>query len=465
MATINHHIFREYDIRGIAGQDLTESLVGDLGRVFAERLRQDNPGKTLSVAVGRDGRLSSPGLAQSLVAGLAQGGVDVVDVGLVPSPGLYFAMHHFETDAGIMITGSHNPPDYNGMKMVRAGKAVYGAEIQALKQGLLRGNFPNVPCGRVRYETVVEPYLDRITRDFRPGRPIQVILDCGNGAGGVVASQLLARLPGVTGEVLFGEVDGTFPNHHPDPTLPENLLQLRQRMEATGAELGVAFDGDADRIGALDETGRIVWGDRMMILFARQILLNQPGAVIIGDVKCSQVLFDAVAAAGGKPLMWKTGHSLIKTKMRETGAPLAGEMSGHLFFADRYLGFDDALYATVRLIELLAESPHTLSQRLAGLPDVHATPELRIDCPDEKKFQIMANVLAEQRRIGADFSDVDGVRVRCPGGWWLLRVSNTQPALVARVEAENRERLDEIVRDVAQILAKEGIRFPEWQNT
>ncbi|MBF0146780.1 MAG: phosphomannomutase/phosphoglucomutase [Magnetococcales bacterium] len=464
MNTLNPHIFREYDIRGIAGQDLTTSLVFNLGRIFASRLREELGIKTPPrVAVGRDGRLSSPQLAEQLALGLARGGAMVDDVGLVPSPGLYFAMHHFKADAGIMITGSHNPPDYNGMKMVKTSRPVYGSQIQDLKEALMAERFQDHPGGSVRQANILEPYLQRLVQDFKPGRRVKVVLDCGNGASGVIAPQLLRHLPGIEGEVILAEVDGRFPNHHPDPTLPENLHHLRRRMEETGAELGIAYDGDGDRIGALDHQGRIIWGDRMMILFARQILARQPGATIIGDAKCSQVMFDAVARAGGKPLMWKTGHSLIKTKMKETGAPLAGEMSGHLFFADRYLGFDDALYATVRLIEIVAESSETLAQRLSDLPEVHATPELRIDCPDAKKFQVMERILRGEREKKSDFSDIDGVRVRCPGGWWLLRVSNTQPALVARVEADSRKRLLEIVRDLEMLLQPEGVKLPSWE--
>ena len=467
-------IFREYDIRGIADRELSENLVADLGMVFAMHVRAEKEkagsGSSLCIALGRDGRHSSPRLARSLAEGLVRGGADVVDVGLVPTPGLYFANHQFGTDAAIMLTGSHNPPDYNGLKMVRDGKSVYGAEIQALRQRLIQGVVPAVLPGKLRQEAILERYLARLTVDYKPGRPIHVIMDCGNGAAGVVASDLLKRLPNVVGEVLFAEVDGNFPNHHPDPTIPENLESLRLRMQESGAELGIAFDGDGDRIGALDETGSVVWGDRLMILFARDILRQQPGAMIIGDVKCSQLLFDEVLASGGLPLMWKTGHSLVKTKMRETGAPLAGEMSGHLFFADRYLGYDDALYAAVRLIELVAGGAETLAQRLHGLPEVFATPELRLECPDARKFQVMERILAEQRlqeqkkRPGVAFSDVDGIRVSTEEGWWLIRVSNTQPALVARVEAKSRAHLARLVDELTAMLAKEDVVMPVWQE-
>lgn len=465
MSSINPHSFREYDIRGVAGKDLTETGVADLGTAFANHIQQTSGKKGgLSVCIGRDGRHSSPKLSQSLAFGLSRGGVDVIDVGLMPTPGLYFANHHFNADAAIMLTGSHNPPDYNGLKMVRDGHSVYGAEIQSLAKRLATGITPASTPGNIRQENILEKYLERITDDFKPGRPLRVILDCGNGAAGVVAQKLLDRLPNVQGEVLFAEVDGDFPNHHPDPTIPENLISLRQRMQETNAELGIAFDGDGDRIGALDENGTVVWGDRLMILFARQILEQKPGSMIIGDVKCSQLLFDAVKQAGGSPLMWKTGHSLVKAKMRETGAPLAGEMSGHLFFADRYLGYDDALYATMRLIELIANDTKPLSHRLADLPTIFSTPELRLHCPDEHKFQVMERILEAQRLKGATFSEIDGIRVQKENAWWLLRVSNTQPALVARVEAQSRQQLHEIVNEVAALLKPEGVIIPEWEE-
>ncbi|MEO5339490.1 MAG: phosphomannomutase/phosphoglucomutase [Magnetococcus sp. MYC-9] len=459
------HIFREYDIRGLADRELSGERVADLGTAFAQHVRAcGNKGDALRIVTGRDGRHSSPALAEALASGLARGGAQVMECGLVPTPALYFANHHFAADAAIMLTGSHNPPEYNGLKMVRDNQSVYGAEIQAIRQRLEAGVVAAPESGEIRQVKILERYLQRVLADFSPGRSLEVILDCGNGATGVVAPELLARLPGVAGEVLFAEVDGSFPNHHPDPTIPANLVSLWQRMQKSDAELGIAFDGDGDRIGALDETGRVVWGDRLLILFAREILQRQPGATIIGDVKCSQLLFDAVAEAGGAPLMWKTGHSLVKAKMRETGAPLAGEMSGHLFFADRYLGYDDALYAAMRLIELVASGPQTLSQRLQGLPEIFATPELRLDCPDDRKFQVMARILKEQEERGSQFSAVDGVRVRTEQGWWLLRVSNTQPALVARIEANSRDHLHLLAEQLTALLAREGIAMPEWQE-
>ncbi|MBF0262718.1 MAG: phosphomannomutase/phosphoglucomutase [Magnetococcales bacterium] len=459
MIVVNPFIFREYDIRGVMGKDLSPELFRDLGRTFAAHLRAEGRQANLTVTVGRDGRISSPVLAQGLIDGLVLGGMRVIDVGLVPTPGLYFAAHHFKADAGIMITGSHNPPDHNGIKMMRAGRPVYGVEIQALKRRLEARDFPALPGGSSEKQEILDTYIDRICRDFHPGRPLKVILDCGNGATGVVAGEILRRLPGIHGEVLFAEVDGTFPNHHPDPTEPKNLEMMAARMKETGAELGIAFDGDGDRIGAMDAQGRILWGDMLMILFARDILTRDPGAAVIGDVKCSQRLFDAVAKAGGEPIMWKTGHSLIKSKMRETGAPLAGEMSGHLFFADRYYGFDDALYAAMRLLELAVARPGPLLEELNDLPVMHASPELRIPCPDDQKFVIMERVLTRLRDAGAALSDIDGARVRVADGWWLLRVSNTQPILVARAEATSQARLDAILEDLAVLLGKEGVAF------
>ncbi|MBF0588467.1 MAG: phosphomannomutase/phosphoglucomutase [Magnetococcales bacterium] len=463
MNGINPHSFREYDIRGVVDEDLTEEFARTLGQAFACHVRESLGIKTPTVAVGRDGRASSPRLSAALIEGLNKGGASVVDVGMGPTPMLYFAVHHFDANAGIMVTGSHNPPEYNGLKMVKDGKPVYGAEIQALKDRMLQGRL-EAHSASARRENIMEIYLDRITRDFRPGRPIKVILDCGNGAGGAAAPGMMQRLTEhVESEVMYAEVDGTFPNHHPDPTIPKYLKDLKKRVLETGADLGIAFDGDGDRIGALDEKGEIIWGDRLMILFGRDLLKERPGATIIGDVKCSQVLFDAIEQAGGTPLMWKTGHSLVKSKMRETKAPLGGEMSGHLFFADRYYGYDDALYAAVRLMSVLAAEDSPMSERLLDLPEVFATPELRIECPDEIKFQVMERVLQAQKDAGEAFSDIDGVRVKKADGWWLLRVSNTQPALVCRVEAQSEVSLVAIETEVTAILNREGVSYPDWR--
>ncbi|ABK42858.1 phosphomannomutase [Magnetococcus marinus MC-1] len=461
------HMFREYDVRGIAHSELSEEVVKHWGALFAERIRDAYKGKKFMphVVVGRDGRLSSPALANALMAGLAEAGARVSDVGLLPTPGLYYASHALHADGAIMVTGSHNPAEYNGMKMMLGGLSFFGQDIQDLAQRLMLGERPMPRMGgSVSRVELRRDYINRLVADYRPGRPLKVVLDCGNGAAGAVAKELLQALPGIEGEVLFAEVDGTFPNHHPDPTVPANLEDLKNRVLAWGADLGIAFDGDGDRIGAIDGDGRVIWGDRLMILFAREILAEHPGASILGDVKCSQQLFDAVAEAGGKPIMWKTGHSLVKSKMRQSGALLAGEMSGHLFFADRYYGYDDALYAAVRLISLLAAEPTSLAARLSSLPKVYATPELRIECADSRKFRVMDRIKRQVLDGGlGEVSDLDGVRVKQPGGWWLVRVSNTQPALVARVEADSLERLQEMATALAKMLEGENVVFPEWQ--
>ncbi len=457
-SSINPLMFREYDIRGVAGQDLTVEVVREIGVIFANALQDEVGGRR--VAVSRDGRLSSPWLSAALIEGLVAGGAHVIDIGMGPTPALYFATHHLTTDAGIMITGSHNPPEYNGLKMVRQHRAVYGADIQRLGQRLLAGPGERRGGGSVELSTGLhDAYLARLLEGFRarPDRPLRVVVDCGNGAAGNVAAQLFQRLPGVQADVLFAEVDGTFPNHHPDPTVERNLVDLRRQMTTVGADLGIAFDGDGDRLGVLDEQGQIIWGDCLMVLFARAVLREHPGACVIGDVKCSQRLFDAIRTAGGVPVMWKTGHSLIKAKMRDSGALLAGEMSGHLFFADRYFGYDDALYAALRLIEVAAGHEGPLSSLLADLPEVFATPEMRIHCPDDRKFGVMERIAAEQKRAGRELSDIDGVRVRTEDGWWLLRVSNTQPAMVARVEASSPAGLQRLTDALQAILAAEGV--------
>nr|CRH07935.1 Phosphomannomutase [Candidatus Magnetococcus massalia] len=468
MANAPSHIFREYDVRGIADEELSEDVVRHWGALFAQRAKSEisDPAQTPHIVVGRDGRVSSPALAQALMVGLAEAGAKVTDVGVVPTPGLYFANYHLGADGAIMVTGSHNPSNYNGLKMVMGGRSFFGKDIQDLAQRLMLGEHPPSRMGgSVTTIDLLETYISRIVKDKQSGRPLKVVLDCGNGAAGVVARRLLNALPDVTGEVLFETLDGSFPNHHPDPTIPENLIALKERVLASGADLGIAYDGDGDRIGAIDEQGQIIWGDRMMILFAREILAEQKGAAILGDVKCSQQLFDAIEAAGGEAVMCKTGHSLVKAKMKESGALLAGEMSGHLFFGDKYYGYDDALYATVRLISLLATQARPLSQLLDDMPPLHATPELRIECADSRKFKVMDAIRERaMREARGEVSDLDGVRVTEEGGWWLVRVSNTQPALVARIEADTPERLQQMSERLAAMLDDENVTFPSWQN-
>lgn len=424
-------IFREYDIRGVAETELLSDDIVSLGKAFGTfLLREAGP----RIAVGSDCRLSSPRLKDALMRGLAATGCEVIDVGTVPTPLLYFAQVHLKTDGAIMITGSHNPPEYNGFKTVAAGHAIYGEDIQQIRRLAEAGGFAEGQ-GTIGQHDVSAAYVDEIASQFRFSRRVKVVVDAGNGTAGPVMHRLLARLNVDPVEMYF-EMDGRFPNHHPDPTLPENLEDLAEAVKRNNAELGIAFDGDSDRIGAVDEHGRVVFGDMLMLIFGREILGRKPGATFIGEVKCSQIMYDELNRMGGNAIMYKTGHSLIKAKMKQEHAELAGEMSGHMFFKDRYYGFDDALYAACRLIEIVADSGQPLSAQLAGLPKVVSTPEIRIDCPDELKFGVV-------QRVARDFKekhkviDVDGVRVIFPRGWGLLRASNTQPVLVMRFEAEN----------------------------
>lgn len=448
-------ILREYDIRGTVGQTLTTADAGAIGQAFARMLAEQGGTR---VAVGYDGRLSSPDLEAALVDGLVASGVEVARIGLGPTPMLYFAVHHLDLDGGIMVTGSHNPPDQNGFKMMLGKKAFYGDQIQRIGAIAAAGDFVS---GRGRSErvSVTEAYLDELAGAYRGSRSLKVAWDAGNGASGEVMVALTRRLPGE--HVLLNErVDGTFPAHHPDPTVPENLEQLQRAVVSQACDLGIAFDGDGDRIGVVDGTGHIVWADQLMVLLARSVLADHPGATIISDVKASQVLFDEIAAAGGRPVMYKTGHSLIKSKMAELKSPLAGEMSGHIFFADRYCGFDDALYVAVRTLSILASSDVSLAEFRASLPAVVNTPEIRFPCPEERKFAIVREVRDRLRAQGADVNDIDGVRVRTPDGWWLLRASNTQAVLVARCEAKDEAGLGRLKQALAAELRASGIDLP-----
>jgi phosphomannomutase/phosphoglucomutase len=437
---VNSLIFREYDIRGIFPTDLDDETVRLIGLGFGSKMARLG-GKT--AVLGRDVRLSSPHLRDILSRGLMEAGVNVLDLGTVPTPVFYFAIHHFKADGGVMITGSHNPPQYNGFKLNVGHDSIYGDEIQDLRRLIEAGDFVKPPQpGKIKAENVIPAYQDYLKRNLKIDEPIRLVLDCGNGCGGLVAPKLFEDM-GCLVDVLYGEPDGRFPNHHPDPTIPANLKDLIHRVREQAYNFGIAYDGDADRIGVVDEIGNILWGDQLMIIFSRSILKKNPGAAIIGEVKCSQNLFKDVAAKGGRPIMWKTGHSLIKKKMKEEGALLAGEMSGHIFFNDRYFGFDDAIYASGRLIELLCQEARPLSQLLWGLPPVVNSPEIRVDCPDDLKFQIV-NKVKEHFRAKYEVVDVDGVRVIFPDGWGLLRASNTQPAVVMRFEAASQSRLNEI---------------------
>ena len=456
----NPTILREYDIRGIVGQSLFAADAHAIGRAFAATLTAGRGAPSEKrVAVGYDGRLTSPELEAALVDGLAEGGVDVVRIGLGPTPMLYFAAATLPVDGGIMVTGSHNPPEHNGFKLVLDGKAFFGEAIQKLGQTAALLGPATAPRGRVESKSVFDAYIARLAQDYDGARALSVVWDCGNGATGEVVAQLTQRLPGR--HVLLNErIDGTFPAHHPDPTVPENLVQLQQAVAAERCDLGIGFDGDGDRIGVVDARGRILWGDQLLIILARDVLSRRPGASIIADVKASQVLFDEIARAGGEPVMMETGHSLIKTRLAATGAPLAGEMSGHIFFADHWYGFDDAIYVAVRLLGILGRAHETLSEMRDKLPEVVNTPEIRIDVEEARKFAIVEEVRARLRQRGADMVEIDGVRVHTGDGWWLLRASNTQAVIVVRAEANSPNELERVKNELAAEIAPSGIALP-----
>lgn len=445
--------FREYDIRGVAERDLTDSIATGVGRGFGTALlqaRREGDTRAPRVVVARDCRLSSPRLHATLVEGLVATGCDVVDVGVGPTPLMYFAVHHLEADGGVMVTGSHNPGDENGFKMMKGKAPFYGDDIRALRDRIQGGDFA-VGQGTVRLENVEDAYVAALTKDIARLDGVKIVLDAGNGSGGPLGLRALTTA-GATVEPLYCDMDGRFPNHHPDPTQPENLAALIRKVEETGAVAGLAYDGDADRLGAVDRTGTIIWGDKLLVLFARAILAVTPGAAIIGEVKCSQTTYDDIAAHGGRGILWKTGHSLIKTKMKQERALLAGEMSGHLFFADRWFGFDDALYAGLRLVEILKQTGQSINELLADLPKTSITPELRLDCPDELKGELVAEVLAHYRKTH-EVIDVDGARILFgDGAWGLVRASNTQPVLVLRFEAQTDERRDALRAEVFGVL-------------
>ncbi len=452
-------VLREYDIRGVVGDTLHPADAIAIGRCLATLVRRAG-GR--SVAVGYDGRLSSPALEAALVEGLTASGAEVLRVGRGPTPLLYYAAATEGTDAAVMVTGSHNPPDYNGFKLTFGGKPFFGHQITALGAQSAAGDIDTAPGG-ARMIDVSAAYVARLLADWDGTRALNVVWDNGNGAAGDILPRLTAGLPG-THTILNGPIDGTFPAHHPDPTVPANLAQLIAAVAAHGADVGVAFDGDADRIGLVDDQGAILFGDQLMVLLARDVLATHPGATIIADVKASQVLFDEIARAGGTPLMWKTGHSLIKAKMAETGSPLAGEMSGHLFFADHWYGFDDALYAAVRLLGVIARMGGSLSATRAALPVVVNTPELRFDCAETRKFAVITEVAARLRKAGARVVETDGVRVQTEDGWWLLRASNTQAVLVARAEARDAAGLARLQAALAAQLAESGLAAPDFSG-
>ena len=449
-------ILRAYDIRGVVGETIGPAACAAIGAGFATMVRERTNGAR--ICVGYDGRLSSPALEAALVEGLAGAGAEVIRIGLGPTPMLYFAAHTLGADAGVMITGSHNPPDHNGIKLVLAGKPFWGDDIQALGRLVADGGTAKAD-GSIRDEAVSEAYLAALVGGYRSDKPLTVAWDAGNGAAGEIMARLTERLPG-THHLLCETIDGTFPNHHPDPTVPENLSMLIDTVRREGCDLGVAFDGDGDRLGAVDGEGRVLWGDQILCLLAAPVLAEHPGATVIADVKASQVLFDRVAALGGVPLMWRTGHSPIKAKMVETGAPLAGEMSGHIFFADRYYGYDDGLYAAVRLLEVVAESGVSAADLRDSLPQMVNTPELRFACDDGRKFAVIDEVAARLAAAGAEVISIDGVRVSTADGWWLLRASNTQPVLVARCEAADEAGLARLKRALAAQLEASHVAPP-----
>jgi phosphomannomutase len=455
-------VLREYDIRGIVGRTLHPADAFAIGRVFGSIVAR-NGGKR--VAVGYDGRLTSPELEQALVEGVRASGMEALRIGRGPTPMLYYTATTLETDGAVMVTGSHNPPDYNGFKMMLGRKPFFGQQILQIGALAEAGDVVPEAAGGEQIIDISDDYIARLLADWDGGdRMLKVIWDNGNGAAGDVLKKLVASLPGEH-IVLNGAIDGRFPAHHPDPTVPANLAELIAAVSAHKADIGIAFDGDADRIGLVDDKGAILFGDQLMVMLARDVLKANPGATIIADVKASQVLFDEITKAGGTPLMWKTGHSLIKSKMAETGSPLAGEMSGHIFFADRWYGFDDALYAAVRTLGIVARLEGHLSAVREALPHVINTPEVRFDCDDRRKFAVIEEVAGRLRSEAAKVSATDGVRVQTADGWWLLRASNTQAVLVARCEATTAAGLDRLKAALVAQLAASGLPPPDFSGS
>lgn len=448
-------VLREYDVRGIVGETLSLVDASALGRAFATVVKRSGGQR---IAVGRDGRLTSEDFQAAVIEGVTSCGVDVVDVGLGPTPMTYYSVFELDLDGAIMVTGSHNPSNYNGFKMMLGKKAFHGKQIQNL--GVLAENADfETGEGQSEWNDISEDYIKRLLRDFA-GSDLSVAWDPGNGAAAEIITRLVRHLPG-RHIIVNGEIDGRFPNHHPDPTEEKNLEQLKSVVLENQMDLGIAFDGDGDRIGAVDSTGHVVWGDQLLAMLSRDVLADQPGSTIIADVKASQALFDEIERLGGEPLMWKTGHSLIKSKMIDCGAPLAGEMSGHIFFSHRFYGFDDAVYAAIRLLNAVTNHGGSLTVLREALPVLVNTPELRFGCPDEQKFEVVDNVVSRLRERGAKFSDIDGARVQTDDGWWLLRASNTQAVLVARAEARSHDGLNRLKAELVELLAEFGIDAPE----
>lgn len=451
----NPTILREYDIRGIVDDTLTEEDAYALGRTYAAVAREEGAKR---IAVGRDGRTHSGRLEAALVRGLTDGGIDAILTGMGPSPMLYFATYYLDVDGGVQVTGSHNPSNYNGFKLLLKGRSVFGQEIQSIGQRSACGDWSQ-GTGSTEEVDIREAYVERLLEGFS-GKPFRIGWDAGNGAAGPILDMLVERLPGQH-YTLYTEVDGNFPNHHPDPTVEKNLEQLKRLVLDKELDFGIAFDGDGDRIGAVDGKGRVIWGDQLLMILAVPVLQANPGATLIADVKASQTFFDRVTELGGQPLMWKTGHSLIKSKMKETGAPLAGEMSGHIFFKHRWYGFDDALYAAVRLIEAVSQSGRSLTEIMDTMPKTTATPEIRFQVDEVRKFRIVEEVRERLAALGAKIDATDGVRVSTADGWWLLRASNTQDVLVARAEAADQSGLERLVAQIDEQLEKSGLQRVE----
>lgn len=448
---LNPYIFRQYDIRGVVDKDLTPEVVELIGKGFGTYIKRHGGKK---VTVGGDVRVHTEKLRQNLIKGILSTGIDVINLGQVPTPVQYFSLHRLPVDGGVQITGSHNPPEFNGFKMSLGKASIYGEMIQDIRKIIEKNDFEEGDGTLEEYDIKPE-YIEYITSHIKLARPVKVVSDCGNGAGGLVAIDILKKL-NVQLTELYSEPDGTFPNHHPDPTVLENIQDLIKKVKETGAEIGIAYDGDADRLGVVDDQGNVIWGDKLMILLSRDLLKRHPGSTIIFDVKCSQALAEEIEKAGGKPLMWKTGHSLLKEKMRETNALLAGEMSGHLFFKENWFGFDDAIYASVRVIEILSRAEKPLSEMLSDVPVYYSTPEMRLECPsDEEKFKITQKAV-EYFKENYEVIDVDGVRILFGDGWGLVRSSNTQPVIVVRFEARTPERLEEIKNLVLNKLSEFG---------
>ncbi len=445
---MNPGIFREYDIRGIAGEDMTDEDVNLIGKGIGTFLANNG---CQTISVGRDCRLTSERYTQILTEGLLSTGLNVIDIGVCPTPVLYFSIVHLKPDGGVMVTASHNPKEYNGFKICLGLDSVHGKDLQIILDIIRSGSFAR-GAGKPSSQEVISAYHEHLYETIKLKKPLRVGVDAGNGTAGVVALPILKKL-GCTVYDLYCEMDGTFPNHEADPTVLKNMTDLIELVKREKLDAGVGFDGDGDRIGVVDENGNIVYGDKLLLIFAREILSRKPGATFISEVKCSKVMYDDIEKHGGRAIMWKTGHSLIKQKMKEEKAELAGEMSGHMFFADRYFGFDDAVYASLRLLEILSETGKTVSELLEGVPETVTTPEIRVDCPDDQKFEVVARA-TEYFKQHYDVIDIDGVRLSFPDGWGLVRASNTQPALVMRFEALTEERLNEIRNLVESTIQK-----------